>query len=183
MSTTERRQLMIAADQHKPPEIGLWLWALEDIRQKTLEVIDTIVPAEVDWFPSSNESSIGSVLRHIADVEADWLYVEVLEKPRPADILGLFPESEKDEQRENRGMHIPQVKGFTINQHVARLKFVRSAVLEVYRGMDLDDFRRVRKLESYDVTPEWVLYHLIEHEAEHRGQLIAIRDRIRQGKE
>jgi uncharacterized damage-inducible protein DinB len=29
------------------------------------------------------------------------------------------------------------------------------------------------------VTPAWVLHHLLQHEAEHRAQIAAIRDRLR----
>jgi uncharacterized damage-inducible protein DinB len=36
----------------------------------------------------------------------------------------------------------------------------------------MDEFRRPRHLEQYDVTPQWVLHHLIQHEAEHRGQIL-----------
>jgi uncharacterized damage-inducible protein DinB len=37
--------------------------------------------------------------------------------------------------------------------------------------MEVDDeFRRPRHLEQYDVTPQWVLHHLIQHEVEHQGQ-------------
>jgi uncharacterized damage-inducible protein DinB len=40
--------------------------------------------------------------------------------------------------------------------------------------MDLTEFRRVRSLEYYDVTPEYVLHHLMQHEAEHRSQIGAL---------
>jgi uncharacterized damage-inducible protein DinB len=33
----------------------------------------------------------------------------------------------------------------------------------------------VRSLAEYDVTPEWVLHHMMQHEAEHRGQIGALR--------
>ena len=33
------------------------------------------------------------------------------------------------------------------------------------------DFRRIRALSDYDVTPEWVLHHLMQHEAGHRGEI------------
>jgi uncharacterized damage-inducible protein DinB len=52
---------------------------------------------------------------------------------------------------------------------------VRGLVLEVYQQMTLEDFRRVRSLPNYDVTPEWVLHHLMQHEAEHRGQIGTLR--------
>jgi uncharacterized damage-inducible protein DinB len=47
----------------------------------------------------------------------------------------------------------------------------------VYQQMDLAEFRRVRALPAYDVTPEWVLHHLMQHEAEHRSQIGAVRRR------
>jgi len=41
--------------------------------------------------------------------------------------------------------------------------------------MNIHDFRRVRRLPDYDVTPEWVLHHLTQHEAEHRSEIGALR--------
>ncbi len=41
--------------------------------------------------------------------------------------------------------------------------------------MTLEDFRRPRSAESYDVTPEWTIHHLVLHEAEHRGEMATIR--------
>ncbi|WP_088090489.1 MULTISPECIES: DinB family protein [unclassified Bacillus (in: firmicutes)] len=29
-------------------------------------------------------------------------------------------------------------------------------------------------LNQYDVTTEWIIYHLIEHESHHRGQIFQI---------
>ena len=44
--------------------------------------------------------------------------------------------------------------------------------------MTLDEFRRPRSLPQYDVTPEWVLHHLTQHEAEHRGHIQGLREII-----
>ncbi|MBP1082581.1 DinB family protein [Bacillus gobiensis] len=33
-------------------------------------------------------------------------------------------------------------------------------------------------LADYDVTPEWVVYHLIEHESYHRGQIFQLLSHI-----
>ena len=41
--------------------------------------------------------------------------------------------------------------------------------------MTLDDYRRLRSLPDYDVTPEWVLHHLAQHEALHRGQIFTLK--------
>ena len=41
--------------------------------------------------------------------------------------------------------------------------------------MTREDFHRPRILERYNVSPAWVIHHLIQHEAEHRGQIGEIR--------
>ncbi len=56
--------------------------------------------------------------------------------------------------------------------HMQRLDAVRQLLLAAFRGMSLDEYRRPRHLEQYDVSPQWVLHHLIQHEAEHRGQIL-----------
>jgi uncharacterized damage-inducible protein DinB len=69
------------------------------------------------------------------------------------------------------------VTGESLDDHWARLEEVRRRLLAAYQTMTLEDFRRVRALPEYDVTPEWVLHHLMQHEAEHRGQIAALRAR------
>jgi hypothetical protein len=68
-----------------------------------------------------------------------------------------------------------QITGETLKQHFARLDYVRGLLLATFRGMAPEDFRRARSLPEYDVTPEWVLYHLLEHEAGHLTQIKMIR--------
>jgi len=167
-----REKKIVDTYTSKEPEIGQWLWAFQDARQRTMEEIDRLTPAMIDWLPPDNESSIGTVLYHIADIEADWLYVEVLEQPLPPEIAALFAYPTRDEQG-----RLAQVTGFSLEDHLRRLETVRSLALDVYQQMNLADFRRARSLPNYDVTPEWVLHHLMQHEAEHRSQIGALRAR------
>jgi uncharacterized damage-inducible protein DinB len=46
--------------------------------------------------------------------------------------------------------------------------------------MDLKDWRKLRTVEKYDVSPEWVVYHLIEHESHHRGQIFQLLRELRE---
>lgn len=170
MNSQEKAYLRVEVHVSKAPEIGRWLWALQDTRQSTLEALGQLDPAMIDWQPADNESSIGTVLYHMADIEADWLYVEVLEQPMPPEVAALFSYPTRDAQG-----RLTQVVGLSLEQHLSRLGTVRGLLLEVFEQMELEDFRRARSLEHYDVTPEWVLHHLIQHEAEHRGQIGALR--------
>jgi hypothetical protein len=43
--------------------------------------------------------------------------------------------------------------------------------------MTLDKWRRPRRIENDTITPEWAIHHLMQHEAEHRGELMELRRR------
>jgi uncharacterized damage-inducible protein DinB len=43
------------------------------------------------------------------------------------------------------------------------------------QSLTVEDLRRARNLPQYDVTPDWVLHHLVQHEAEHRAELAICR--------
>lgn len=167
-----RKKNVVDTDLSREPAIGQWLWALQDSRQRTMEELELVSPAMVDWLPPDNESCIGTILYHLADIEADWLYAEVLEEPLPPTVATLFPYATRDEQGQ-----LTQVRGLRLADHLKRLETVRELLLAVFQRMDLSEFRRVHSLPDYDVTPEWVLHHLMQHEAEHRSQIGAIRAR------
>ena len=169
-----RRKNIVDTHLSKEAEIGQWLWALQDTRQRTMEELDSVSPAMIDWLPPDNESSIGTILYHIAGIEADWLYVEVLEHSLPSEVAGLFPYPARDEQG-----YLTQIQGDSLAVHLKRLETVRGLLLAVFQQMDLAEFRRVRSLPDYDVTPEWVLHHLMQHEAEHRSQIGALQTRAK----
>ena len=172
MDSDEKEQMIVDVHESQQPEIGRWLWAIQDARQRTMERLAGLSPAIIDWLPPDHENMIGTLLYHIADIEVDWLYAEVLEQPRPPEVVALFTHDTRDAQGQ-----LTQVHGFSLEQHLSRLETVRRLLLDVYQQMDLVDFRRARSLPRYDVTPEWVLHHLMQHEAEHRSQIAALRAR------
>ena len=168
----EKESLKIESYASQVPEIGSWLGALQDTRHRTMRELQGVSQTVVDWLPPGGESGIGAVLYHIAGIEADWLYVEVLEQPMSTEVAALFPYDIRDGQG-----HLSQVLGISLEQHLSRLEIVRGWLMEVYQQMNLTEFRRARSLPQYDVTPEWVLHHLMQHEAEHRSQIGALRKR------
>ena len=48
---------------------------------------------------------------------------------------------------------------------------MRGELLRIYGGLTLAEFRRARDMGDYQVSPEWVLHHLIQHESEHRMEI------------
>lgn len=170
---SQPKELLVLDDPlSQEPEIGRWLAALQDARLRTMRVLDGLSPAMIDWRSADDESSIGTLLYHLADIEADWLYVEVLEQSIPPEVAALFAHPTRDAHG-----HLNQVEGASLDEHLQRLDTVRNLLLDGYRRMELAEFRRVHHFTHYDVTPEYVLHHLLQHEAEHRSQIGALRTR------
>lgn len=169
---SEKEQLLVEPYPAAVELIGCGLWVLNGARERLHETLATIDPAMLDWRPDETANSVGSLLYHIAAIEADWLFVEVLERPFSPQIKALLPDAVRD--KNGRLTHVPNQ---TLAQHLNRLQTVRQTLLNSFAIMSLADFRRLRVLEQYDVTPEWVLFHLTQHETEHRGH---IQEMIRQ---
>jgi uncharacterized damage-inducible protein DinB len=165
-----RHRHVIEPILNEAPEIGRRLWAIEDTRQRTLHDLDGLTQAVIDWRLPDEESSIGTVLYHIAFIEADWLFEEVLGQPLPEDLTTLLSIPHRDAEG-----RLTQVQGFSLEQHLHRMAVVRQYLRDAFQSMTPDEFRRIRSLENYDVSPEWVLHHLMQHEAEHRSQIWALR--------
>jgi len=163
-----KRSLQINVLPGFEPEIGRCLWCLEDVRRTVLERVSALNPDLLDR-KMDGRHSIGSLLYHIALIEADWLYVEVLQTEYETDIRSLFMQEDRSEDGS-----LAQVAGQTLEEHLHRLQTVRDKLLFHFKTMDMTDWRTPRQLESYDVTPEWVIYHLVEHEAHHRGQIFEL---------
>lgn len=145
----------------KVEEYGRWLWCLEDVRHTLITELTGISQHLLDT-KIDERQTIGSLLYHIALVEADWLYIEVLGADWDPEIRSLFPL----ESRSADGS-ITHIEGQSLEELLYRLNKVREVFLSYFRLMNLTDWRKPRVLEHYDVTPEWVVYHLIEHESHH----------------
>lgn len=146
------------------------LWILEDARRRTYRALEGIPDAAIDWQPPANGNSIGTLLYHIAAIELDWLAEEVMQGKLTSQIWDEFPYDVRDE----RG-HLTRVTGMSLDAHYKRLNTVRELLLSVYKAMTVEAFRQLHIMPYYDVSPEEVLHHLAQHEAEHRGEIMTIR--------
>lgn len=154
-------------------EAGRWLSALDEIRHGTNNVLDQIDPAAIDADLGDGGDTLGTVIYHIALVEIDWVYSDIA--GREADIpRELLPWDDRVEDGK-----LTPVLGETLAQHRARLDAVRELIVPVITGLSNEDFVRVRDRPWGQVSAAWVLFHLIDHELDHRHRLSQIRDRFR----
>jgi hypothetical protein len=171
-----KRALQVTPLDGYHPEIGRWLWALEDVRRITRRAVEGCDVATLDWRgPDGSENSIGSLLYHVAGVEMGWLFFDVLGRELPDDVRAELPfEGWTDGA-------MTHVGGLGLDDHLGRLDRTRAVFLGQVRGPDLTDFRRLNapEGEDYECSLEWVIYHLIEHEAGHAYQMRSLRRRAR----
>ncbi|HEV8352700.1 MAG TPA: DinB family protein [bacterium] len=175
------RELQIVPLDGFDPDIGRWLWALQDVRRRyTMRLIKDLDPRLVDWEgPDGQENAIGSLLYHIAHVEMGWLFGDVQGMTElPAAIQPDFP----FDSREPNSKRLTRVLGVPLAEHVARLDRSREAFLKEMRDIPPVDWRRLRRPPdfaevNYEVTPEWAVFHLVEHEAGHAFQISSLKAR------
>ncbi len=167
MATANRSPRYFTPPPTAEPLIGDWLAALAEARGRTKTALLGIDQATLDWQPPRGGNGIGTLLYHIAVIEADWLSVEVREEPDyPPEMVALFPHDVRD-----AAGRLTVITGLDLAAHLIRLDAVRAQFLTTFAAMSLADFTRIRVLPEYDVTPQWVVHHLSQHEAEHRGEI------------
>lgn len=171
MATKERPRFVLEpmADD---PEVGRWLAALQDARRDTISELSGVTSEMLDWRPEATLNSIGTLLYHIALIETSWLLDDIFEgESGPEWLQSLLPFSDRDATG-----RLIQVNGVPIDVHLERLSAIRRYLFERLRTLSNGDFHRIRHLESYDAAPDWVLHHLLQHEAEHRSHIAWLRD-------
>ena len=166
---TERVQRIIIPARATTTEIGKWLWALEDARARTKRMIEGITQSELDTLPDGLDNTIGTLLYHIALIEADYLCIDVMgyDDYLP-DLKALLPLPDRSEDG-----HLSVVTGVALDEHLRRFDIVRQRLLELFMEMTSEAVVQPRDLPDwgYEISPEWTLYHLTQHESEHRGEI------------
>jgi uncharacterized damage-inducible protein DinB len=148
-------------------EVDRWLAAMQDGRRDTLREVDGVTDDIIDLHPPGAENSIGTTLYHVALIEADWLVDDILGTHLgDSELAPLFPVAHRDD----RGI-LSHIAGEPLSAHLARLAEVRAFLLEQLRPMPAEDFHAPRARPDYDVSPAWVVHHLLQHEAEHRSEI------------
>jgi uncharacterized damage-inducible protein DinB len=175
MIKNPKKQLIVDPLPGCEPEIGRLLWMMEDARRRTRRALDGLDSKLIDWQPPASGNSIGTLLYHIAAIELDWLASEVMDGQLDKSIWKQF----SYDVRDTNG-RLTVVSGLSLTEHDGRLNAVRTLLIDSYKAMSLAEFRRLRILPDYDVTPEEVLHHLMQHEAEHRGEMLTIRAQAEQ---
>lgn len=156
-------------------------YQMESQRQELLEVARDLTAEELAWQPASGMNTIGTLLAHIAYAEFYLVRVGVEEKGTEdaKDVVGVTAEDvglplgdDADAPPALAGKDLPFFRDL--------LDRSRAYSLGLMRSMTDDDLNRVIVRTRPDGTRRefnvgWVLYHVMEHEVGHRGQIGMLR--------
>ena len=145
---------------------------LEDVRARTKKYVEGLTQAQLEWFPNAKVESIGTLLVHIAAVELSWIQEDIKRDQMGEEWKAGFPIR----------FDIPQISDEPLEYFIGLLDSTRAVTRDVLAGLtDRDLAREVVSLDDEDnpdaprYTIEWILYHLVEHEAHHKGQIAVMK--------
>jgi uncharacterized damage-inducible protein DinB len=179
------------ADNFKSKQVGWFIAQLDDQNRRLIEDLKDITPAELEWQSAPGMNTIGMLLAHIAIVEAWWMHVGPLAKgsteaaaePLPG-IIGLGFKDDGMPIEKAGGLPPKGLAGHDLAFYEDTLRKTRNFTKEIAVSLTDDDLDRTGSLKRRDgstgtYTVRWVLYHVLEHEAAHYGQIGFIRHQYR----
>jgi len=171
-------------------EAALFVAQLDDLNRRLIEDTRDLTAEALAWQPGPGQNTMGMLLAHVAYWEAFWTRFVLEDRPSPVevrDVLGL--------DRADVGTPLPAdgrppagLAGREIAFFHDLLARARAHTYEVARRFgdaELErEIVRQRPDGSQNVfTPRWALYHMLEHEAGHYGQVLLLRHLQRRASE
>jgi len=159
------------------PQIGRYVAQLTEVRDDLKREVMALSVEQLDWHPDEQTESIGTLLLHCDAIEWSWLHEDVLGRP-----AGEYTGDWAEALPIRKG--VPQVTGKPVEHYLQKLDATREHTLDIVRGFtDADLSRLVGESEpppgeekrSRLFTIDWVIWHIIEHEATHVGQIELLR--------
>lgn len=152
------------------PKIGLMVFMLEDLKDRITEQVKDLDESQTDFMYDENANSIGALIMHLVSTESyyqtatlkgrDWTKEE-LEK---FGVAGVINEKVKS-----------IVKGKSIKFYLDLWDEVRKITLTELKTKD--DAWFASKIEE-GLNYQYIWYHVMEHSANHMGQILTIKNRL-----
>ena len=154
-------------------QIQLLKWMLVDVRKETLAGVSHLSKEQLFQAPVEGESSIGSYMMHLGECDLSWL--EILSgAEQPADL--------KKKCYFDKWFDVPDPEPpkepLEINEYLETIAATRKNFLEYISTLDDTELEKEvtiqRKSGERKIKKKWIIYHIIEHEAHHRGQMFML---------
>lgn len=153
---------------------ALMKWMLEDVRKETLQGIEHLSKEQLFQNPAEGESPIGSYLMHLAECEIFWLEVlSGIEQPEELKNRAYYNKWFDSSETADPPRNPPEWK-----EYLDVLNETTKNFLDYVSSMKDDEFEQEvawkGRNKEHKFRKKWIVYHILEHEAHHRGQMFML---------
>lgn len=147
----------------------------DDIRRVTLKGIKGLTKEQLFQEPVEGEYPLGSMLMHFGECDLYWLSV-ISGEQQPEDLKKrVYADCWYDCKTEDSN---PPAAAPEAEEYLAAIAETRDRVRNYILSLDdenLEDKVLMKwKRGEEQLSKKWIIYHLIEHEAHHRGQMFML---------
>lgn len=154
-------------------EIGLYLSGLEEVRAQVRDAIIDLDKEKIGRPAFLGAHPIGALVLHIGEAEWWWMQCIVAghrltEEDRGAPFWDVLEDPEGFHNRDHDA-------AFCLDQ-VEHIRNLTRDLLFQKSDKDLDQLHSLkRRGETTEHSLRWILHHLIDHEAQHKGQILMLK--------
>lgn len=161
-------------------EIGFLIAGLQEVRAQTIAVVADMKPDELSRRILPGFHQIGGLVLHLAETEFWW-------------IQSVFAGREATEEERKR-FHLEDttetdftLKRYDSNDCIRILNMAHRLSIKTLSGVRDEDLEVMyafpRSGPRFESSLRWILHHLIDHEANHKGQIAMIKRLLRSSSE
>lgn len=163
-------QYEIKPEKGYTPQIGIMVDMLEELKDRVTEDVRELDQAETDYLFDDKANSIGAIVMHIVATEA-YTQVETLEERTWTEEEGKLWEIAGGLGAESR----EKLKGKPIKYYLEIWDQVREKTLEGLKAKD--DAWFAANIDE-GINNHWAWFHVLEHLANHMGQIALVKKRF-----
>jgi uncharacterized damage-inducible protein DinB len=146
---------------------------MEEVRSQVVAAVKTIPDDLIGKPPFLGAHSIGGLVLHIGEAEWFWMQMvvsghQLTEEDKKASYWDILDDVERVARN-----------GFTTEFCLQEAEKVRNQTRDVLFAYNDKDLERTITYERHGKPTEhnlrWILHHLIDHEAQHKGQILMLK--------
>jgi uncharacterized damage-inducible protein DinB len=154
-------------------EIGFYLSGMEEVREQLCEAVEGMSEDHIGQPAFPGAHSIGALVLHIG--EAEWYWMQcVVSGQKVNDQIRSAPYWDVLKDPESFS-----AKGYSAEFCLNEIGKLREQTGETLASFNDADLERISSIERGGETHErslrWILHHLIDHEAQHKGQILMLK--------
>lgn len=160
-----------------PREIGFYLSAWEKARAELRELVLDLSVEELSRRILPNAHQIGNLILHIGEAETWWIHSVVAKKELSEEakkFAHIYDTTETDFAE----------KGYSAKHCIERIDKIGSISREILKKLTDEDLERIFSYEldgrRVEASLRWILCQLINHEANHNGQISMMKRLMRE---